>query len=138
MVRRRNAELARLEAERLRQERLRIEGGMWWSKKIERIPVPDHGKLFGNSTVDSVKGWGSWVGTKWVGADEATRPAGQRYKFQPDTRHVVAARGLHFKTDEMVTSKRQNMLTDLFENGIMGPANTAQGDGAPGPPAGTG
>lgn len=120
MVRRRNAELARLEAERLRQERLRIEGGMWWSKKIERIAVPDRGKLFGNSTVDSVKGWGSWVGTKWVPADEATRPAGQRYAYRIDTRGVVAARGLHFSNDQNLTDKREHMLTNLFENGVFG------------------
>ena len=94
---------------REKAERLRIEGGMWWSKKIAAIPVPDHGKLYGNATIDSVKGWGSWVGTTWVPAPDDTRPAEQRYEFRDATRHVLAARGLRAGAEEARPSCRAGL-----------------------------
>ena len=109
LQRRREAELARLAREREKAERLRIEGGMWWSKKIAAIPVPDHGKLYGNATIDSVKGWGSWVGTTWVPAPDDTRPAEQRYEFRDATRHVLAARGLRAGAEEARPSCRAGL-----------------------------
>ena len=80
LQRARAAERERVEKAKKKAEKDRKEGGLWWSGKIKNLPVPDHGKVYGNRTVETVHGWGSWIGERWVPLDDKTRPHKQRYE----------------------------------------------------------
>ena len=54
----------RVEKAKKKAEKDRKEGGLWWSGKIKNLPVPDHGKVYGNRTVRRCR-WGSWIGERW-------------------------------------------------------------------------
>ena len=83
LQRARAAERERVEKAKKKAEKDRKEGGLWWSGKIKNLPVPDHGKVYGNRTVETVHGWGSWIGERWVPLDDKTRPHKQRYEHHP-------------------------------------------------------
>ena len=88
---------------------------MWWSGKIKNLPVPDHGKVCGNRTVETVHGWGSWIGEKWVPLDDKTRPHKQRYKHNPLNVRFKFARTLHFQNDDAVQEQRAAFVARLLE-----------------------
>ena len=115
ICRRREAERERIAAAKAQAERDRLEGGLWWSNKSETLPVPDHGKLYGNRTVATVHGWGSWVDADFVAAPDETRPAEQRYKHQPLNPRFKSARSLHFRNDAELQEQRASMVAKLLE-----------------------
>ena len=115
LQRARAAERERVEKAKKKAEKDRKEGGLWWSGKIKNLPVPDHGKVYGNRTVETVHGWGSWIGERWVPLDDKTRPHKQRYKHNPLNVRFKFARTLHFKNDDAVQEQRAALVARLLE-----------------------
>ena len=115
LQRARAAERERVEKAKKKAEKDRKEGGLWWSGKIRGMPVPDHGKVYGNRTVETVHGWGSWIGERWVPRDEKTRPHKQRYEHHPLNVRFKFARTLHFKNDDEVQEQRAALVARLLE-----------------------
>ena len=97
----RAAERERVEKAKKKAEKDRKEGGLWWSGKIKNLPVPDHGKVYGNRTVETVHGWGSWIGERWVPLDDKTRPHKQRAPAQS------LERALQVRADPALQERRR-------------------------------
>ena len=124
LQRARAAERERVEKAKKKAEKDRKEGGLWWSGKIKNLPVPDHGKVYGNRTVETVHGWGSWIGERWVPLDERrghrssarAHPLNVRFKF---------ARTLHFKNDDGGRSNGAALVARLLERTRAAPGRAA-------------